>query len=189
MATTPPGWHPDQNSPDDTERYWDGEKWTDARRPRRSSRKWMVVTTAAIAVLLAVGTATALLLTRGDDESPASFTDDDPPASAAPASMESLCSAIADDRPNLPRGGASTVDGSQPAWKSYATHLEALAGTEYANQAWIQEVVHSSRLMAGATFETYVEAEAAVDGAFADGREGCESFGVLTHEKPPASRS
>ncbi len=42
QGTTPPGWHPDSGNPGQ-ERYWDGNAWTEQRRPSQSAPAQTVV--------------------------------------------------------------------------------------------------------------------------------------------------
>ena len=79
-STTPPGWYPDWDSPDQ-QRYWNGTQWTDHTMPQPKetltsspgsssaaqapSTPWLVTGGAA---LLVVGIAIGALVTGGDDD-------------------------------------------------------------------------------------------------------------------------
>lgn len=61
----PAGWHPDPYDPGSSERYWDGEMWTDQARPcvagsgaKKKQRKWPWVVGALVAGFIAVGAMT-----------------------------------------------------------------------------------------------------------------------------------
>lgn len=103
------------------------------------------------------------------------------PPKPKPVSVTRLCAEMSGQRPGLPYGGASEVDGSQPEWAVYADHLSRFAGHDESNQAWVRDVVDSARLMAKATPDNYLTAEAAVDEAQGDAKGGCKSVGYKNY--------
>ncbi|TJZ81210.1 DUF2510 domain-containing protein [Rhodococcus oryzae] len=61
----PAGWHPDPYDPSASERYWDGERWTDQVRPRVASigvkkkhQNWPWLVGAAVVAFIAFGAMT-----------------------------------------------------------------------------------------------------------------------------------